>query len=165
MQTVVLKPFFWDSVVLKLRAKHTCITDGAATKLPSEVTSKLLLGLSGTQVLLMVLDCYHTKTKDGANQLLSLNLKLKLYCFRKPNISVPLLEASTKPNLTEIHRSKEITLNWTELMSYVVTALKVVSEITQEQGCTKCFFEFHKRIQIETEKPENLITTSHHHQK
>jgi len=30
-------------------------------------------------------------------------------------------------------------------MSYVVTALKVVSEITQEQGCIKCLSEFHKK--------------------
>ena len=67
MQTIILKPFFLDSVVLKLRAKHTCITDGVATKLPSEDASKMLLGLSSTQVLLVVLDCYRTKTKDGAN--------------------------------------------------------------------------------------------------
>jgi hypothetical protein len=67
---------------------------------------------------------------------MSSQLKMKLYCFRKRNVSVPLQEATTKPNLTKIHRSKEITpsQNLTELMSYAVTALKMFSETTHVQS-------------------------------
>jgi hypothetical protein len=72
-----------QNVVLELRAKLKAETRVILmVQLLNYHQRSQMLGLS-THVLLMVLDCYYTKTKDSANQLLSLNWETEFVLLQK----------------------------------------------------------------------------------
>jgi len=100
-----------QNVVLELRAKLKAETRVILmVQLLNYHQRSQMLGLS-THVLLMVLDCYYTKTKDSQTNSCHWTGKLNLYCFRKSNIQKWLMTPSPSINWWNEHATRQCLLS------------------------------------------------------